>query len=118
MTSKSLAWLAVAALLLLQILWHAVLVPPREVSGWTYAGFFCVPMLPALWLLARGSRSAALVAAIAALLYFCHGVMEAMSDGNSRNLALAEIALSVIIIVAASWQGMRARFRKKAIRAE
>ncbi len=118
MTSKTLAWFAVSALLLLQILWHAVLAPPREVSGWLYAGFFCLPMLPALWLLSRESRVAALVAAIAALIYFSHGVMEAMSAATQRTLALTEIALSVIIIVAASWDGMRGRFRKKSIQAE
>ncbi|MEP7097364.1 MAG: DUF2069 domain-containing protein [Dokdonella sp.] len=118
MTSRTLAWLAAIALLLLQILWHAVLAPPREVSGWVYAAFFCLPMLPALWLLARGSRAAALVAAIAALLYFCHGVMEAMSAPSQRTLALPEIVLSVIIIVAASWNGMRGRFRGKTIPAE
>ncbi|MEO5596496.1 MAG: DUF2069 domain-containing protein [Lysobacteraceae bacterium] len=118
MTSKTLAWLAVSALLLLQVLWHAVLAPPREVSGWLYAAFFCLPMLPALWLLSRRSPVAALVAAIAALIYFCHGVMESMSAASQRTLALAEIALSVIIILAASWNGMRGRFRKKSIQAE
>jgi len=100
-------------LLLLQWWWHAVIAPPLSVTPWIYAAFFCIPLLPSLWLLARRRRAARLVGALAALLYFCHGVMVAMSVQQLRMLALAEVALSVLVVVAASWNGLRARFTRK-----
>lgn len=114
MSSRSAALLGVVALLVLQLLWHGVLLPPRSTSPWIYAAFFCLPLLPAIWLALRGHRAAGFAGAIAALLYFCHGVMEAMSAPAERQLALIEIVLSTWIIVAASWPGLRGRFRKKA----
>lgn len=113
MNSRSAALLGVVALLMLQLLWHGVLLPPRGTSPWIYAAFFCLPLLPAIWLALRGRRPAAFAGALAALLYFCHGVMEAMSAPAERPLALIEIGLSTWIIVAASWPGLRGRFRKK-----
>ena len=108
-----LALVGILGLLLLQWLWHGVIAPPLSVSPWIYAAFFSLPMLPSLLLLARRHRAALLVGALAALLYFCHGVMVAMGVPPLRTLALAEIALSVLVVVAASWNGLRSRFARK-----
>jgi len=113
MIARTLALAGIFCLLLLQWLWHGWIAPPLSVSPWIYAAFFCLPLLPSLWLLARRHRAAYLFGALAALLYFCHGVMVAMSVPQLRMLALAEIALCVLVVVAASWNGLRARFTRK-----
>ena len=114
MSSRVFAFAGIAALLVLQLLWHAIWMPPRSASPWLYALFFCLPLLPALWLALRGASAAAFAGALAALLYFSHGVMEAMSAPAGRRLALAEIGLSIGVILAYSWPGLRGRFRKTA----
>jgi uncharacterized membrane protein len=113
MIARMLALCGVFGLLLLQWLWHAVIAPPLSVSPWIYATFFSLPLLPSLLLLARRKREALLVGALAALLYFCHGVMVAMTVPQQRTPALVEIALSVLLVVAASWNGLRSRFARK-----
>jgi len=113
MIARALALAGIFGLLLLQVIWHGVIAPPLSVSPWLYAAFFCSPLLPSLLLLGRRHRAALLVGALAALLYFCHGVMVAMSVPLLQALALAEIALSVLVVVAASWNGLRARFARK-----
>ena len=113
MSSRVFALAGIAALLALQLLWHGIWMPPRSASPWLYALFFCLPLVPALWLALRGRSTAAFAGALAALLYFCHGVMEAMSISPDRRLALIEIVLSIGVILAYSWPGLRGRFRKK-----
>ncbi len=113
MISRTLALAGILGLLLLQCLWLGVIAPAGPGSAWLYVAVMCVPMLPSLVLLLRGHRSALLVGAIAALLYFCHGVMTAMSEPEVRGLGLVEVGLSVLVVVAASWNGMRARFAPK-----
>jgi len=113
MIARVLALAGLFGLLLLQWLWHHWIAPPLSVAPWIYAAFFCIPLLPSLWLLALRHRASLLVGALAALLYFCHGVMVAMSVPQLERLALIEIALSVLVVVAASWNGLRARFTRK-----
>ena len=113
MTARALAVCSILGLLLLQWLWHAAIAPPLSVPPWVYAAFFSVPLLPSLLLLVRRKREALLVGALAALLYFCHGVMVAMTVPQQRTPALAEITLSVLLVVAASWNGLRSRFTRK-----
>jgi uncharacterized membrane protein len=57
---------------------------------------------------------ALIVGAMATLLYFCHGVMFALGEPALRAPALTEVALSVLVVVAASWGGLSKRFAKKA----
>jgi len=106
------ATLGVLALFALQFLWHAFLSPPAA-ARWPIAAAFALPLLPSLIGLVLGRRSAVFWGAIAALLYFCHGIAEAWSDPQTRPLALVEAALSVWTIVAGSWDGLRARFSKR-----
>jgi uncharacterized membrane protein len=50
---------------------------------------------------------------VVALLTFCHGVSEAWADPAARALALVEIALSLVVIASASWDGVIARFDRR-----
>jgi uncharacterized membrane protein len=113
MIARMLARAGILGLLLLQWLWHGLIAPPLAVTPWIYAAFFCIPLLPSLWLLARRHRAALLFGALAALLYFCHGVMVMMNVPQLATLALFEVALSVLVVVAGSWNGLRARFTRK-----
>jgi len=107
------AALAIVSLLALQVLWHGVLFPPVEAPVWLVTGLFLLPIAPAASMLLGRHRHAPFWGAVAALLYFCHGLMEAWATPEVRMLALMETALSVGLIVAASWNGLKARFNKK-----
>lgn len=113
MSARALALAGVLGLLLLQWRWHAMITPPTAIAPWVLVLFYCLPMLPCLLLLAVGHRAALLVGAIGALLYFCHGVMFAVGEPALRAPAATEIVLSVLVIVAASWTGLRTRFARK-----
>ncbi len=75
--------------------------------------FFTLPPLLLLAGVLRGSAKAAFWAGVLGLLWFCHGIMEAYTLPAQRGYATAELALAVIIILASSWPGVSARFRKK-----
>ena len=106
------AALGMTALLALQLLWHVFLLPPERSSAWLVAALFCLPLLPGLLLLIARKPSAIFWGGVAALFYFCHGIVEAWTVADSRPLALCEIALAIWTIVAGSWLGMKARFSR------
>ncbi|HEU0152844.1 MAG TPA: DUF2069 domain-containing protein [Arenimonas sp.] len=109
------AWLArvsIWALFALLVAWHGVLAPPQQ-APWAMVAFFALPLLPALLLSLPGHRKAGFWGALAALLYFSHGVMVAWSTPELRLLGLLEAGVSALLVVAASWDGMRARFAKR-----
>lgn len=89
------AW---ALLLLLQLLWHGLLFPARQMPVWLVLAFTTVPLLLPL-LAIRDVRRALLWVGILSLFYFCHGVAEAWSSSDERWLALTEIVLTVGLIV-------------------
>ncbi len=62
----------------------------------------------------RGWARAGFLAGVFALLWFSHGVMTAWAQAAQRGFALAEIGLALAIVYAASIDGIRARFGKKA----
>ena len=74
--------------------------------------FALPPLLLALpaW---RGGRRAAFWAGVLALFWFSHGVMVAWTRPPERLLAWLEIALSLLVIGASSWAGLRARFGRR-----
>ncbi len=113
MSSRALALGGILGLLLLQWRWHAMIAPPASVAPAALVAIYCLPLLPCLILLALRRRTALLVGAIASLLYFSHGVMFAFGEPALRVPALTEVALSLIVVVAASWNGLRARFAHK-----
>ena len=64
--------------------------------------------------LALGMRGAAFWAGVFALGWFSYGVMEAWTlSGSARVFALTIVALSLVIVGASSWGGMKARFGKR-----
>jgi uncharacterized membrane protein len=118
MSARALALAGILSLLLLQWQWHAVMTPPTNVSPWVLAAFYCMPLLPSLLLLALRHRAALLAGGIGALLYFCHGIMFLMGVPALRTPALIEVVLSVLVILASSWNGLRARFAHKPVASE
>ena len=90
------AW---ALLVVLQLAWHAWLVPPQHMPMALLLAITVVPLLLPLFAL-RDVRRALLWVGILSLFYFCHGVSEAWSSAGERWLALAEIVLTVLLIAA------------------
>jgi uncharacterized membrane protein len=88
------AWIAQAVL---QILWHAWLLPPERMP---LAVALLIALLPlALPLLYWRTPARALIAAgTISLFYFCHGVAEAWASAPERIPACFEIALALVLI--------------------
>ena len=105
--------LGVVALIALQFVWHAWLAPPAALA-WAVAIGYSLPLLAALALFLPRGKGAAVSAGMIALLYFVHGIMEAWADRSVWPLGLAEAGLATWVVVCSSWDGMRARFRRKA----
>ena len=97
------------ALAALYVAWFAL-----HGGSTTVLAFTALP--PALLSIATAMRlrTAGFWAAVLALAWFCHGVMTAWSSPDERILALLETALSVVIVFAASWPGLHARFGRRA----
>lgn len=96
------------ALAALHAAWFA-----RSPEPWVAVAVFAVPpaaLAVAHW---RGRRSAAFWAGVLALAWFSHGVMVAWTRPPERGLALAETALALVVVVASSWPGLRARFARR-----
>ena len=104
--------LGAAALAVLQVLWHGWLAPPAS-HPWLVLVLSVLPLLPALVLFARRHPRAPYWAAVAALLYFCHGIMEAWADRTVWPLGVAEAALAAWVVGTYSWDGLRARLAKR-----
>lgn len=111
MSAPRFAVLGVLGLLLLQYGWYVWWHPIAGVGDhWLAASMIAAPLWIVVILLALRRPRAAFWGALAALLYFSHGVMEAWSAPEVRLLAWIEIGLSLLAIGGASWSGMRARF--------
>ena len=105
---------AVMSLFALQWLWHTVLFPSTPSRGYWVAIAFSLPLALlalALWLRRTSARY---WSGVIALLYFCHGVTEAWTLPAQRGIALAESALAVAVILAANWNGLASRFKRRA----
>ena len=110
--ANRIAAVAILALLALQWLWHAWLAPPQS-QAVAMAMFFSLPILPAAVLVLLRHRRAGFWGSLAALLYFSHGVMVAWSEPGVAGLALAQAGVAAVLVVSASWDGVRARFAKR-----
>ena len=88
------AW---AGLLILQLIWHAWLVPPERMPLALVLAITVLPLLLPLTAL-RNVRRALLWVGVLSLFYFCHGVAEAWSSSTERWLGVAEIALTLLLI--------------------
>ncbi len=99
---------ALIAQILLQVFWHAWLVPaPRAALA-----LALLPLLPALWVGIDNLRRGVLIGGIVSLFYFCHGIVE-LFDGTARVPAAIEVSLSVAVIGALGWD---TRQRKRAVK--
>jgi len=74
---------------------------------------FAVPPLLLSAGVLRNGRVATFASGVFGLFWFCHGVMLAYDRVDERPYALAEVVLSLAIIVGASWPGLRARFGRR-----
>lgn len=90
------AWFALIAL---QVLWHGWLARPEHLPIWLVLAVTVIPLLLPLTAL-PDLRRALLWVGILSLFYFCHGVAEAWSAPAQKWLALAEIALTLLLIMA------------------
>ena len=90
------AW---GALALLQVAWHAWLLPPARMPIPVALVFGLLPLaIPLLYW--RTPARALLLAGMICLFYFCHGVAEFYAAPAERVFAGIEIALAVIVILA------------------
>ena len=100
------------ALLGLQWAWRAMQ-PAPSWPWWLAALLFSLPLLPpAIAFVLRRPR-APLWAGTIALLYFCHGIAEWRADPAQVPWALAETALSVVLVFAAGWPGIAAKLARR-----
>ena len=74
---------------------------------------FALPPLLLAWPAWRGGRRAAFWAGVLAVFWFSHGVMVAWTRPPERLFAWLEIVLSLLVIGAASWPGLQARFGRR-----
>lgn len=70
---------------------------------------FALPPLLLLIGVLRGSAKAAFWAGVIGLFWFSHGVMVAYTRPAEAVFAWLEIALSIVVVLAASWPGLHAR---------
>ena len=77
---------------------------------WVALVVFALPPLACALACLRGGARAAFWAGLLALLWFSHGVMVAWTRAPERGFALAAVALSVAVVLAASVPGLRRRF--------
>jgi uncharacterized membrane protein len=114
--SPSLLWRLIlagyGALLLLLLIWHGWLFPSRYFSITQVLLVTALPLaLPLPGLLRRRARGSLWVALLM-LLYFMHGIVEALANPPQRLPALVEIGLSLGICIAAALHA-RSRFREE-----
>lgn len=89
------AW---GALALLQVVWHAWLLPPARMPVAVALLIALLPLaIPLLYW--RAPARMLLVAGMICLFYFCHGVAEAWSAPGERVFAVIELALAVVVIL-------------------
>jgi len=108
--------LLILALWLLQPAWYLWLAPPAVLPPWFAATAMALPLLPAVLLALRGRSSAGFWGGLAALFHFSHGVTELWADPAVTGLAATETALSVALVVVASWEGLKARATRRGTR--
>lgn len=104
---------ALVTLALLQILWHAWLVPPAKAQLVSTLALAVLPVLPALWTCLWNLRRGVLIGGMACLFYFCHGVSAAYATDDARLLAGIEIALTLIVIGALGWDARNYKRKPK-----
>lgn len=99
------AWAGLAAV---QVIWHAWLMPPRAMPVAVAMVIALVPLaLPVVYW--RRPQRALLLAGMIGLFYFCHGIAEAWAVPRERVLALVEIILASMLVLAQARMPKRRR---------
>ena len=111
--SKRWTALGIFSLLIYQIFWHYLIAPPETAAAWLVTLLFALPLIPVCILVLLKHRTFAFWGGTLGLFYFSHGVMEAWTVRELWPLGIGEVIISVWVIIAASWDGMKARFAKK-----
>lgn len=101
------------ALALLQVLWYGLLAPATSIPASAAIALALLPFALPLLGATRDPRTGLLLGALVALLYFCHGVMEAWANPAARLLAVLEIILSMLVIALAGWPSWQQGLRKR-----
>ena len=91
------AWLALVAL---QLVWHALLPPPRGAGNILLAAVAAVPLLLPIRGILRGSLRAMTWGGYLAMLYLVIGVMEAWANPPQRIPAVAQVLLVAVFVAA------------------
>lgn len=104
---------ALAALLVLQIVWHVWLFPPPAAQRWPTLALAVLPLVPGVWIALRDLRRGVLIGGIVSLFYFCHGIGAAYSDVPARWPASLEIVLTLVVIAALGWDARHYKRRSK-----
>jgi len=110
--ARRLLRVALLGLVLLYSLWFGGALPAAT-PRWVALGVFALPPLLLALALPRHGARAGFWAGVLALLWFSHGVMVAWTRAPERWPALAEVALALVVVFAASIPGLRARFAKR-----
>lgn len=105
---RRLGFAAWAALAVLQIVWHAWLLPPARMPIAVALVIALVPLAIPLWYWRKPDR-ALLLAGMIALFYFCHGVAEAWAAPRERVFAWVELLLAVALVLACAHLPKRRR---------
>lgn len=86
---------ALAGLIVLQLMWHGWANPiPAEALG--NLSLALLPLLPIAGAWAFKGKGPWVYGGIAGLIYFCHGVMEAVVTPATRGWSLSEVALCLV----------------------
>jgi uncharacterized membrane protein len=108
MTAERFGTIAWGLLIALQFAWYLVIAPPLAGSPWLALAFALPILLLPLLAHESGWRRVLFWCGVAALFYFCHGVVAAWVGGpKTRFPAIAEAVLSVVLIGTVGWIGRR-----------
>jgi uncharacterized membrane protein len=110
MTAERFGAITWGLLIALQFAWYLWLAPPIAGSPWLALAFALPILLLPLLAHEGGWRRVLFWCGVAALFYFCHGVVAAWVGGpKTRFPAIAEVVLSVLLICSVGWIGRRDR---------
>lgn len=105
---RSIGIAAWAALALLQIVWHAWLLPPLHTPLAATLAIALLPLaIPLLYW--RTPSRALLLAGMFGLFYFCHGIAVLWAASGARPLAWIEVVLAVAVILSCARMPRRRR---------
>jgi uncharacterized membrane protein len=103
----------VASVGLLAVQWPSAFAAAAHpsITLWLFPALRSLPILLPLLLFALRRPRAPLWAGIAALFYFCMGIANFRVSGDALNLL--EVALSVVVVLAAGWPGIAAKIERR-----